>query len=44
MGALIGPTIAYFVRDSFGNEFVYLVSAAELPGDAPGESTSCTRK
>ena len=27
MGALIGPTIAYFVRDSFGNEFVYLVSA-----------------
>jgi proton-dependent oligopeptide transporter, POT family len=27
MGAMIGPTIAYFVRDSFGNEFVYLVSA-----------------
>lgn len=26
-GALIGPTIAYFVRDSFGNEFVYLVSS-----------------
>jgi POT family proton-dependent oligopeptide transporter len=26
-GAMIGPTIAYFVRDSFGNEFVYLVSA-----------------
>jgi proton-dependent oligopeptide transporter, POT family len=26
-GALIGPTIAYFVRDRFGNEFVYLVSA-----------------
>ncbi len=28
VGALIGPTIAYFVRDRFGNEFVYLVSAA----------------
>ncbi len=27
VGALIGPTIAYFVRDSFGNQFVYLVSA-----------------
>ena len=27
VGALIGPTIAYFVRDSFGNEFVYMVSA-----------------
>lgn len=27
VGAMIGPTIAYFVRDSFGNEFVYLVSA-----------------
>ena len=27
MGAMIGPTIAYFVRDSFGNEFVYLVSS-----------------
>jgi MFS family permease len=26
-GAMIGPTIAYFVRDRFGNEFVYLVSA-----------------
>ncbi len=26
-GAMIGPTIAYLVRDSFGNEFVYLVSA-----------------
>jgi dipeptide/tripeptide permease len=26
-GAMIGPTIAYFVRDSFGNEFVYLVSS-----------------
>ena len=26
-GAMIGPTIAYFVRDSFGNEFVYLISA-----------------
>ncbi len=27
VGALIGPTIAYFVRDSFGYQFVYLVSA-----------------
>jgi dipeptide/tripeptide permease len=27
IGAMLGPTIAYFVRDSFGNEFVYLVSA-----------------
>jgi proton-dependent oligopeptide transporter, POT family len=27
VGALIGPVIAYFVRDRFGNEFVYLVSA-----------------
>jgi proton-dependent oligopeptide transporter, POT family len=27
VGALLGPTIAYFVRDSFGNEFVYLVSS-----------------
>jgi dipeptide/tripeptide permease len=26
-GAMIGPTIAYFVRDQFGNEFVYMVSA-----------------
>jgi len=26
-GAMIGPTIAYFVRDSLGNEFVYMVSA-----------------
>ncbi len=26
-GAMIGPTIAYFVRDEFGNEFVYIVSA-----------------
>ena len=26
-GAMIGPTIAYFVRDSFGNEFVYMVSS-----------------
>jgi proton-dependent oligopeptide transporter, POT family len=26
VGALLGPTIAYFVRDSFGNEFVYMVS------------------
>ncbi len=27
VGALLGPTIAYFVRDSFGNEFVYVVSS-----------------
>jgi dipeptide/tripeptide permease len=27
VGALLGPTIAYFVRDSFGNEYVYLVSS-----------------
>ncbi len=27
VGAMLGPTIAYFVRDSFGNEFVYMVSA-----------------
>ena len=26
-GAMIGPTIAYFVRDSFGNQYVYLVSS-----------------
>lgn len=26
-GAMIGPTLAYFVRDSYGNEFVYLVSS-----------------
>ena len=26
-GAMIGPTIAYFVRDKFGNEFVYIVSS-----------------
>lgn len=26
-GAMIGPTIAYFVRDHYGNEFVYLVSS-----------------
>ena len=26
-GALIGPTIAYLVRDRFGNEFVYVVSS-----------------
>ena len=26
-GAMLGPTIAYFVRDTFGNEFVYVVSA-----------------
>ena len=28
VGAMLGPTIAYVVRDRFGNEFVYLVSAA----------------
>jgi POT family proton-dependent oligopeptide transporter len=28
VGAMIGPTIAYFVRDSFGNQYVYMVSAA----------------
>jgi proton-dependent oligopeptide transporter, POT family len=28
MGAMIGPTIAYFVRDTYGNQFVYLVSSA----------------
>jgi len=27
IGAMIGPTIAYFVRDKFGNEFVYVVSS-----------------
>ncbi|HUL43903.1 MAG TPA: MFS transporter [Bacteroidota bacterium] len=27
VGAMIGPTIAYFVRDSVGNQFVYLVSS-----------------
>jgi predicted MFS family arabinose efflux permease len=27
VGALLGPTIAYLVRDRFGNEFVYLVSS-----------------
>ncbi len=26
-GAMIGPTIAYFVRDSLGNQFVYVVSS-----------------
>lgn len=26
-GAMIGPTIAYFVRDSYGNQFVYVVSS-----------------
>ncbi len=26
-GAMIGPTIAYFVRDTVGNQFVYVVSA-----------------
>ena len=28
VGAMIGPTIAYFVRNKFGNEFVYMVSSA----------------
>ncbi len=27
IGAMVGPTIAYFVRDSFGNAFVYMVSS-----------------
>jgi dipeptide/tripeptide permease len=27
IGAMLGPTIAYFVRDNLGNEFVYMVSA-----------------
>jgi len=27
VGAMVGPTIAYFVRDSLGNEFVYMVSS-----------------
>jgi len=27
VGALIGPTIAYLVRDKLGNEFVYMVSS-----------------
>jgi POT family proton-dependent oligopeptide transporter len=27
IGAAIGPTIAYFVRDSLGNQYVYMVSA-----------------
>jgi dipeptide/tripeptide permease len=27
IGAMIGPTIAYLVRDRFGNEFVYVVSS-----------------
>lgn len=26
VGALLGPTIAYLVRDRYGNEFVYMVS------------------
>jgi dipeptide/tripeptide permease len=26
-GAMLGPTIAFFVRDSFGYQYVYLVSA-----------------
>lgn len=28
VGALLGPTIAYFVRDTYGNAFVYMVSTA----------------
>jgi proton-dependent oligopeptide transporter, POT family len=28
VGAMIGPTIAYLVRDSIGNQFVYMVSSA----------------
>ncbi len=32
VGALLGPTIAYFVRDSLGNEFVYMVSSASCLG------------
>lgn len=31
-GAMIGPTIAYFVRDSYGNEYVYLVSSLSCFG------------
>ena len=27
VGAMIGPTIAYFIRDSIGYEYVYMVSA-----------------
>jgi POT family proton-dependent oligopeptide transporter len=27
VGAMVGPTIAYFVRESLGNEFVYMVSS-----------------
>lgn len=27
VGAMAGPTIAYFVRDNLGNEFVYIVSS-----------------
>ncbi|RJP73450.1 MAG: MFS transporter [Ignavibacteriales bacterium] len=27
VGAMLGPTIAYLVRDEFGNEFVYIVSS-----------------
>ncbi|MGD0036818.1 MAG: MFS transporter [Bacteroidota bacterium] len=27
VGAMLGPTIAYFVRDGFGNAFVYMVSS-----------------
>jgi len=27
VGAMLGPTIAYLVRDRFGNEFVYVVSS-----------------
>ena len=28
IGALLGPSIAFLVRESFGNQFVYLVSSA----------------
>src|ERR1035437_791215 len=28
VGAIIGPTLAYFVRNKFGNEFVYMVFSA----------------
>lgn len=27
VGAMLGPTIAYFIRDSLGNAFVYMVSS-----------------
>jgi dipeptide/tripeptide permease len=32
VGALLGPTIAYLVRDSLGNEFVYMVSTVSCLG------------